>query len=380
MSRARARLTLALIAVGAVVVATLIRTFATPAPPLFFSFDQPAYLSLARDPFVQTPAVYPPATWRVLPPLVARGISEGVGGGPERGFLVLTFACFALMPIAAFAWLGALGISLDIALWCAAVVALSPTVMGYTAWDVVRVDPWSTLLLFVAAWAVARRSQAIVLATIVALALSKETVLVAAVFAIAWGAFVDRRMLATGASALVLAVVIRVVLLQRILMPPPHPFDNFFSLKAMIRDELTVRYAARRLLLASATTWNLMLPLSAAWLASRWRNGRAQALFCGIVTAEAQILFASDTQRVVAAAYPFVIACCALALERLDRRWRAPVCAVLVAGQIPWLLENGRIVHLGWLRGVEIAIVFVSVGLVILRLRRPPLSAAHAPV
>jgi hypothetical protein len=123
-----------------------------------------------------------------------------------------------------------------------------------------------------------------------------------------------------------------------------------------------------------------MLPLAAIWIADDIRNPRAQALACGIAVAEAQILFASDTQRVVAAAYPFVIACCGFALSRLDPPRRTRVGAVLVAAQLPWLLENGRIVHLRWLRGVEIAIVLVSAWLVMERLRRTRSTPPPAPV
>ena len=110
MSRARTALFLFLCSLAALFAGAFIRAHAAPTPSEFLAYDQPAYLSLARQPFIQTPAVYPPASWRILPPLAARVLGDLVGGGPERGFLVLTFGCFVLMPIAAFAWLGALGV------------------------------------------------------------------------------------------------------------------------------------------------------------------------------------------------------------------------------------------------------------------------------
>lgn len=369
MNRARTAGALALCSLAALLTAMFIRTHAMPAPPEYFAYDQQAYLSLAHQPFVQTPAVYPPASWRVLPPLVARVIGDLIGGGPERGFLVLTFACLVLMPIAAFAWLAALGIDGEVALWCAAIVALSPTVLGYTAWDAVRVDPISLLLLFAACRAIVACERLSFVTSVAALALTKETFLIAAVFAIAWGVRVDRRILVTAIATLVLGVIVRSIVLPAI-MPPTAPFDNLFSFKRMIRDELTVSYAARRLLLATGAAWNLMLPMAAAWIVDDARNPRTQMLALGIAIAEAQILFASDTQRVVAAAYPFMIACTGLALSRIRSPRGGWAGAALVAAQLPWLLENGRIVHLPWLRGVEIVIVLVSAGLVAAGLRR----------
>ena len=379
MSRSGVRVTLAALSCGALIVAALIRTYAKPGPQILFSGDQQAYLSLARQPFVQTRVVYPPATWRVLPPLVARGIGEVTGGGPERGFLVLTFACYALIPVAAFAWLRALGVAVDAALSGAAVVSITPTVLGYTAWDVVRVDPPSCLMLFLGALAVVKRRKAMFILVVTALAFTKETAMIVALFGAAWATLVDRRMLATSVVAVAVALFVRRILLQAWLMPVAVPFDNLFGFKQMIRDELTLRYVARRLLLASASTWNVMLPLAAAWLVDQRRHPRAQAFLCAILVAEAQILFASDTQRLVAAAYPFVIACCAFQMERYDRRSRMLTAAALVAAQVPWLLENGQVVHFVWLRGVEIAIALVTAGLAVWRLRYPAAQPHLAP-
>ena len=347
---------------AAIVAALLIHRYAMPAPSFYFANDQPAYLSLAKQPFVQTPAVYAPASWRVFPPLAARALADATGTDAEHGFLLLTFGCLALMPIAAFFFLTALGLSPQTSLVGAAVVALSPTMLGYAAWDVVRVDPPSLLLLFVASYAVIRRLNILLIASIVALALTKETVFLGVFFALAWAVRFDRRMLPSALASLAAAVVLRVFVLPRV-MPSPIAFDNLFALKDLVQ-EFTPRYAARRLLLASATTWNLMLPLAALWLATSLRDRLAQVLLAAIIVAESQILVASETQRIVAAGYPYVVACAAFALESLGARRRA-VGAALVLAQLPWLWENGRIVHLAWLRGVEIGIA-IATGAVVL--------------
>jgi len=371
---------------AALLAAALIHRFAMPAPAFYFANDQQAYLSLSKHPFVQTPAVYAPASWRVFPPLVARAIAEASGTDAEHGFLILTFGCLALIPIAAFLFLTALGLSPQTGLVGAAVVALSPTVLGYTAWDVVRVDPPSLLLLFVASYAVIRRLPVILIASAVALALTKETVFLGVFFALAWAVRFDRRMLASALVSLAAAVVVRVIILPRV-MPSPIAFDNLFALNDLIQ-QFTPRYAARRLLLATATTWNLMLPLAALWLTTSLRDRLAQVLLATIIVAESQILVASETQRIVAAGYPYVVASAGFALEEIGRRYGrargAALDVALVGAQLPWLWENGRIVHLAWLRGVEIAIVIATAALAVWGVRysrtnRRPLTVQPPP-
>jgi len=367
MSRREAWTAVAACVLLALAAGALVRTFAAPAPQEFFLHDQQVYLSMARQPFVQTGMLYPPASWRILPPLAARAIGALLHADPERGFLVLTFSAFALIPVATFAFLAALGLPLDTAVAGTALVALSPNTLGYTAWDVVRVDPSALALMCLCAYAVASGKPALLVVSIAALSVTKETALVGASFAVAWALGVDRRLLRAAVLSFALAVVVRAVVLPA-LIPPPAPFDNFYSFREMIHEELTVVYAARRLLLASGTSWNVLLPFAAVWLVDEWRNPRAHALLVAIVVAEAQILFASDTQRLTAAAYPFVIACCASQLQRFAPRQRAVAGAALLVAQLPWLLENGRVVHLAWLRGVEIAIVIVSASLAVWRL------------
>jgi hypothetical protein len=76
------------------------------------------------------------------------------------------------------------------------------------------------------------------------------------------------------------------------------------------------------------------------------------------------VLFASDTQRLVAAAYPFVLAVCAFELDRLPERRRRLVGAALIVGQLPWLMVYGRIVpELPGIRAAEIAIFVFSLAI-----------------
>jgi hypothetical protein len=83
-----------------------------------------------------------------------------------------------------------------------------------------------------------------------------------------------------------------------------------------------------------------------------------------------QLLVATDNERVVAAAYPFVLAWCALQLDTIDERRRRWAGLAILLAQIPWLLVMGRVwpvplpedqlPHFPPIRYVEIAIVLGS--------------------
>jgi len=175
--------------------AAFIREYAAPAATEYFSEDQQAYIAIARAPFSNEPQVHHrPYAWRILPSLLARAIG-GVAGGPERGFLILTFATFALLPLATLFWMAALRISTTTSTACAAVMAFAPPVVGLFAWDVVRVDAFAILLMFVLATATVRGDIVVMSATVVALTFTKEVVFIGVFFAVAWAWFLDRRLL-----------------------------------------------------------------------------------------------------------------------------------------------------------------------------------------
>jgi hypothetical protein len=136
---------------------------------------------------------------------------------------------------------------------------------------------------------------------------------------------------------------------------------------------------ARRLLLTTAGTWNLLLPPIAMAAVSRKWTGCEVALSGALAVTMAQLLFASDNQRVVAAGYPFVLAWTALYLDTLSERDRRRAGVVLVLAQIPWLLEMGRIwpvpspdgelPHFPMIRFAEIGILFLTAAAAIHALR-----------
>lgn len=351
--------------------AVFVRTHAAPAPAYYFSEDQRVYLAVARAPFSNDPQVHHAAgCWRVLPPLLARVIGAPLGG-PERGFLVLTFGTFALLPIAAWGWLAALGVSRASALACAAVMALAPPVVGLLAWDVVRVDSVGLLLLFVAATATVQGRGVLTCVAIAAMAFTKETALLGAFFALAWAVLINRRLLPAAIASVALAVGIRSALQWWIVPSPLYPFDTLNDFHGML-DSLSPRYVGQRVLLSTAGTWNLMVPMVAVAAASRKWTAREVALSGAIGVTMIQLLFASDNERVVAAGYPFVLAWTAIQLDSLGERHRRWASIAVVLAQIPWLLELGRIwpappppgvmPHMPMIRFAEIGIVVFSVG------------------
>src|SRR3954466_79067 len=193
MTAGRAPLWTAAAALGALslAVAAFVRAYAAQAPWHYFAYDQQVYLAIARAPFSNDPMVHHGSgSWRLLPPLLARYIGAPIGG-PERGFFVLTFTSFALLPGACLAWLISLGASRTSAIACAAVMALAPPVVGLLAWDVVRVDAIGLLLLFAAATATVRGRGVWLCVAIAAMALTKETALLGAFFALSWAVCVD---------------------------------------------------------------------------------------------------------------------------------------------------------------------------------------------
>jgi hypothetical protein len=197
---------------------------------------------------------------------------------------------------------------------------------------------------------------------ILALSLTKETVLLAAFFAIGWSVLFARKMLPVALLATAAGVLLRWILLP--LWLPSPAADGFANLNGFhgVIDSLSFHYVARRGLLATASTFNVLLPLAAMAVIRERRSARGWLFAASIAVAFSQTLFASDTQRVTAAAYPFVLVLCGFELDRLaeDRRWF--VGALLVAAQCPWLLVYGRLVpDLPGIRFVEIVIFVASV-------------------
>jgi hypothetical protein len=217
-------------------------------------------------------------------------------------------------------------------------------------------DAFALLLGTMAAAAVVIGHRALFAASLLALALTKETWTVAAVFALLWTWRSDRREFAIAAAVIAAALALTVTI--RMAITPAEPY----SLTGLLEEFLwpiDPRDMARRLLLATGATWNVLLPFAAAALIRIRGTWVAAALTTPIALSTAQILIASDTPRPVAAAYPFVMVAAAMELDRLPTKRRAIVSILVVLAQIPWLLTYAWVARLP-LRGVEIALVLAT--------------------
>ena len=331
---------------------------ATLPPADYFLHDQQRYLAMAESPasFAPEPNAAP-FCWRLLPSAAVRAS----GLPPRRGFHLLTIGTLALIPPVIALMLSAAGISAGSSIALSAVAALAPAVAGYLSWDFIRPDGPSLLLVVVAAWAAIRGRPAVFILTLVALSLTKETWLVAAAFALLWSracqpVFWKWAVIGTGLAAVVAAGV-------RIAIPAAQAY-SFVTIARDLYWPLDLTTIARRILLATSATWNILTPIVAFALASRWREPRAWALLVPILIASAQILVAIDTQRLVAAAYPFVLLAAAWELDRIAASRRAAIGVAIGLAQLPWLVTYARVWPLP-LRAVEILLAIVTVTAVI---------------
>jgi hypothetical protein len=335
-------------------------------PPRDAMHDQLRYLAMTGAE-VQPPADprAAPFGWRLLPSAIVRASRLPA----TTGFHVLTLIALALIPPAAALMLAAAGASAVTAL--GAVMVVAPPVAGYLSWDFIRPDGVSLLLIFVSAWAAIRARPAMFLVTLAALSLTKETWVVSAAFALLWTRAYQPVFFKWAVWGTVLALVVAAGV--RIAIPSPQPY-SFVTITHDLYWPLDGRTVARRLLLATGATWNVLLPLAALALARRIREPRAWAVTIAVLLASAQILVAIDTQRVVAAAYPFVLLACAWELDRLPPRTRISAGILIAIAQVPWLLTYARLATLP-LRGVELALAALTLAALVYGVRVGPPAA-----
>lgn len=296
----------------------------------------------------------------------------GSGLSPDRGFRLLTTTSLAAFPAAVVLLLLAARISRPTALQMGAVAALAPPFVGFLSWSYAMTDAFAVVLITLAMWATITRRRTLIVILLVALALTKETWILAAAFLSLWAfqANPDLRRTAVAATAAGLGVHLAV----RAAIPAATEYSMVWWMTHLYTP-ISLRNIARRLLLATGATWGAMTPLAAVAVARLRRTPVALALAMPIVLSTMQILVATESIRPVAAAYPFVLLLCALEIDRLPERWRALAGGVLVAAQLPWLLVYSVVLPLA-VRPVEIALVLAAGGLAGWAWRRPVVSQA----
>ena len=369
---AKVALAAVLYGAAAVLMARTIGVRASP-PPIAAQADQQVYRAMADHPFSGDPNVRrAPWCWRVLPALIVKAS----GLGPDRGFRALTIASLAALPAIMMVLVLSLGTSASTAILIGGFATLLPPIVAYMAWAPAMTDGFAVAAIACAAWATVARRRMLLTIFLIGLALSKETWALSAAFAILWTWTFDRRSTAAVVSAVAIAALANVSV--RFAIHPSEPYSTLETVKALYLP-LSARNVLRRLLLATGATWNVLTPILALSLARLRCRGAAFAIAATIALAMLQPLVATETERPVAAAAPFVLIACAMEFERWPRALRLAAGSALLLAQIPWLLSFGYVDRLP-LRSVEIAIVIVSLTAIPWGWgRAPSYGVQHAP-
>lgn len=365
-----------------------------PYPDAQYSYsDHYRYLAMAANPFAASYFTrYPPYCWRILVPWIVAAIRLAFPSlSPVSGFRLLTLLGLAGSTLALQDCVRALGRDRlprgVIVASGLAFVTLGPAT-GFMLWDPMLVDPIAMfLVLAVCACAVrATRSssrwrgwQLIPLAMVGGL--TKETIVLALGFALAWAwAARDRRLGVIAGAGLVLALVELEGL--HIAIPAGRPYSLLdqvgwvasfawsaifasatypTTLRAVIH--LQTVYWGLRLIAAVAGSWGLLLPL--ALFAFRrttvgvvrttgltWREWTALGAF--VLAATAQMFVSVAVERVVVYAAPALIIAACFGVEELAKgtaRWlrlslpvaRWAVWTPVLLAQLYWALP-----YAGW--------------------------------
>jgi hypothetical protein len=320
-------------AIGLVSALALGRAASLP-PAIYFEHDQRVYLAMSRSPMLSGGVAHAPFCWRPLLPALVRATPLD----PPVAFHVWMLAVLAALPPLTAMFLRAAGVRETSAMAGGLIAAIAPPVAGFLSWDVIRPDGLSLLLVVLASLCFLRQWRAGFLLSMLLLAAAKETWVIAAAFAALWSTTMGRRAMWLALAGMVLAGGVTVLI--RWLVPASAPY-SFLANARELYWPFSAAVPARRLMLATAGTWNVLAPVAAYSLARRRRDAAAWAVAAAVAIATAQVAVAIDTQRLVAAALPFVLLACAWELDRARRP--LAIAAAVALAQLPWLLAYARI-------------------------------------
>ena len=292
--------------------------------PLYYDPSAPAerhdhfrYIAMAANPFAPSGiGLDPPYCWRILTPLIVHYLPVPT----LTGFWLLTCTGLALAVVGLVWCLRGLGLSPATALAGGLAFVLLGPATGFELWDYMLTDPLTLALL---AWIVAlavRRMGAPLLVLLPLMALSKETAIMAGIFAVLWAAEKrDRRLAVFAAAGLVAAVGVLVGL--RIAIRPGSGYSLGSDLvRGFLLFVLQPAWGLYRLTSGTAPAWYLLLPIALLQLTHPPRLLRSPAWGWLLLSATAQILIASDGDRLVVCAFPAVIAAVCFEMSWLAAR------------------------------------------------------------
>lgn len=287
----------------------------------------------------------PPTKWRILTPLTVWALHLGI----YVGFWLVTNAGLLLGLVSLLWFLAGLQVSRPAILAGGlAFVCLGPLV-GFSLYEDMRIDALSSGLLLLGLAATVHRKGWLVCLSLTLGMVSKETAIFGGIFALLWALERrDARLLRWAQATLIVQLLIYAAL--RHLIQPAYGYSFLIEFQQTYRG-LGPLDLLNKALLATVGTWGLLLPL-ALWHAWQPRTlWRSPALLSLLLLCYAQLVVASDVERVVVYAFPVVIAAAALAVEDLSARWHVsrwalwgPVLLVQVtwsytyAPSLPWIL------------------------------------------
>lgn len=293
---------------------------------------------------------------------------------PLTGFWLLAVASLA-GAVVAFVWmLVCLGLPHRSAAAAGiALVCLGPAI-GLPLRFFAQVDPLAFFLLTLSMGATVHRRGALLVASLVLLAATKEIVVLGILFAAAL-TFERRDHQLTPWVAAGSALAVVVLLGIRVAIPLDQPYSWTSEFRAYWVPFSTSELL-RALVRVSGLTWHVLLPLAALQLVHPQRALRRLAFATVIAGATAQMIIADSSARVVAAGFPALLAVAAFEIEWIAGRLRVEPSRLWLAAAVvglPWTFSHVvrlPVPLLGWASGVVAAGTVLLTGWALVRSER----------
>ena len=303
--------------------------------------DYLRYVAMAQHPFSnEVAARLAPFCWRILVPLTVYVLPLPT----LTGFWVTTLFGLGLAACAVMWLLDGLGMSSTTVVAGGVAFALFGPITFVGLWDYLIVDAVACALLTLAIAAAVRRRGMLLVAFLALGALTKETIVFAALFAVIWAIeHRDRRMLGFACAGSVAAAAILVGLRAAI-----HPAQEY-SLPLFVADNVNMLERNPQLAAALAIgcfwgAWGLLAPFITAQFVPQAGSRHYRAITYTLLASASQLLIAAD-ERNIGMVFPVAIAAAALTIEELASRtnlsvtllW-APIIAVNAWLGIPFAM------------------------------------------
>ncbi|HEY2643471.1 MAG TPA: hypothetical protein VGI56_06960 [Galbitalea sp.] len=330
------------------------------------------YVAMAHAPFWSDSAPYEaPYCWRLLGPTLLHFWPYDL---PTGFFLLASVSLFGTTLAVGWLLLGLGSSRFSAGAGAVCFVLLGPGA-AFNLKHYHLIDPLAFFFLTLTLGAVAHRKGLLAAVCLIALAATKETVVIAFASSCALAvrgqdAGTKRWVLSGGVVALVLLEFIRLT------VPATEHYSLFHEFSAIYLSHPSLRDLTRIALGATGLTWGILLPFSALQLVHPPRIWSNLGLLTLIVLATAQIFVAWDTERVVILGFPAVIAATTFEVEFIASSTaikKEAIWIVIFLCELPGLvgnLEERGIPFLGEASALLVLLSCLAVGAALVRSRR----------